>query len=134
MHGTLDAHHIHYVHLPALGGLRQAAKSSMTNDNTAWENSSFRNYADYAETESFCFGLEELIALAQTSRTCYMCAEAVWWHCHRRIITDYILRRGWNVRHIMGQGKIEIGEINQSAVVHPDGRITYPTAQGSLDL
>jgi uncharacterized protein (DUF488 family) len=132
--GTLGEHHIRYMHLPALGGLRHSTKSSLNDHNTAWENSSFRNYADYAETESFRLGLEKLIALAETSRTCYMCAEAVWWRCHRRIITDYLLARGWNVRHIMGPGKIEVGVLNQSAIVHADGRVTYPAAQGNLNL
>jgi uncharacterized protein (DUF488 family) len=63
-----------------------------------------------------------------------MCAEAVWWRCHRRIITDYLLARGWNVRHIMGAGKIDNAEINESAIVHADERITYPASQGSLNL
>ncbi len=63
-----------------------------------------------------------------------MCAEAVWWRCHRRIITDYLLAHGWNVRHIMGAGKIDNAEINESAIIHADGRITYPASQGSLNL
>lgn len=123
---------ITYTHLASLGGRRN--KSKTISDNTAWENASFRNYADYAETEPFRSGLEELISLAMEKRTCYMCAEAVWWRCHRRIITDYLIARGWNVRHIMGAGKIDNAKINESAIVHADDRITYPASQESLSL
>ena len=88
---SLLQHEINYIHLPSLGGLRGKRKNSLPSHNSAWENASFRNYADYAETEAFRNGLNELIELARQSRTCYMCAEAVWWRCHRRIITDYML-------------------------------------------
>jgi uncharacterized protein (DUF488 family) len=129
---SLKHHEISYLHLAKLGGRR--GKMSKSSHNTAWEHSSFRNYADYAETEPFREGLEELIALACKSRTCYMCSEAVWWRCHRRIITDYMLARGWNVRHIMAPGKVQEAEMNENAVVNEDGRITYPAAQGNLNL
>ncbi len=129
---SLKHHGITYLHLAKLGGRR--GKTSKFSHNTAWEHSSFRNYADYAETEPFREGLEELIALARKSRTCYMCSEAVWWRCHRRIITDYLLARGWNVHHIMAPGKVQDAEMNENAVVQEDGRIIYPAAQGSLKL
>ncbi|HEX5315448.1 MAG TPA: DUF488 domain-containing protein, partial [Candidatus Kapabacteria bacterium] len=74
------------------------------------------------------------IALARKSRTCYMCSEAVWWRCHRRIITDYLLAGGWNVRHIMAPGKVQEAEMNENAVLQKDGRIIYPAAQRSLEL
>ena len=131
---TLGTHGIGYVHLPALGGLRNKGTHSVASKNTAWENASFRNYADYADMEPFRVGLEELMSLAKERHTCYMCAEAVWWRCHRRIITDYLIARGWNVRHIMGAGKIDNAKINESAIVHADGRITYPASQESLNL
>ena len=123
---------IAYTHLAALGGRR--GRSNKNSHNTAWEHSSFRNYADYAETESFQKGLEELISLAREKRTCYMCAEAVWWRCHRRIITDYMLARGWRVRHIMAPGKVQEAEMNENAIVQEDGRIVYPASQRSLNL
>ncbi len=129
---AIKRHGIAYIHLAALGGRR--GKSNSNSHNTAWEHSSFRNYADYAETEDFQKGLEELISLAREKRACYMCAEAVWWRCHRRIITDYLLARGWKVRHIMAPGKLQEAEMNEDARIQPDGRITYPAAQGNLAL
>ena len=129
---SLTQHGITYTHVASLGGRR--GKPNVHSPNTAWEHSSFRNYADYAETEPFRAGLEELISLARKTRTCYMCAEAVWWRCHRRIITDYLLARGWNVLHIMAPGKTQDAEMNENAVVHEDGSITYPASQQSLNL
>lgn len=129
---SLQHHGISYLHLAKLGGRRGTASKS--SHNTAWEHSSFRNYADYAETEPFREGLEEMIALARESRTAYMCSEAVWWRCHRRIITDYLLARGWKVRHIMAPGKVQDAEMNENAVVGEDGNIAYPAAQGNLNL
>ncbi len=129
---SLTQNGIAYTHIVSLGGRR--GTSNIHSRNTAWEHSSFRNYADYAETEPFRAGLEELMALAKEKRTAYMCAEAVWWRCHRRIITDYLLARGWNVVHIMGQDKTQEAEMNENAVVHEDGGITYPASQQSLSL
>ncbi len=131
---TLKAHSIEYIHLPTLGGLRGKKKESAPSHNTAWENSSFLNYADYAETEPFRAGLRELSLIANEKRTAYMCAEAVWWRCHRRIITDYLLSQGWDVQHVMGHGKTDEAEINANAVVQEDGRITYPGEQAELDF
>lgn len=85
---------IGYRHLPALGGLRHRSKSAMPFPNTLWRNASFRNYADYAETDAFRLGLEELKALGRDKCCGIMCAEAVWWRCHRRIIADYLLASG----------------------------------------
>ena len=132
LHQSLKHYSVEYKHLAALGGRR--GRSNKTSHNTAWEHVSFRNYADYAETEPFREGLEELILLAREKRTAYMCSEAVWWRCHRRIITDYLLARGWTVRHIMAPGKVQEAEMNDNAVVSDAGTISYPAAQGSLNL
>jgi uncharacterized protein (DUF488 family) len=132
--GTLKRCGIDYLHMPSLGGLRNHLKGAPASHNTAWENASFRNYADYAETEAFREGLEELIAHARKQRTCYMCSEAVWWRCHRRIITDYMLARGMKVLHIMAPGKVTEAEMNENAVLHEDGTITYPGDQQELEL
>lgn len=130
---TSLAHHgIAYTHIAPLGGRR--GTSNANSHNTAWEHSSFRSYADYAETEPFRAGLEELISLAKEKRTAYMCAEALWWRCHRRIITDYLLARGWHVKHIMANGKTQEAELNENAVIHKNGTITYPAAQQGLEL
>ena len=131
---TLKKYGIDYLHMPTLGGLRSRPKGAPPSHNTAWENASFRNYADYAETEAFREGLNELIAHARKQRTCYMCAEAVWWRCHRRIITDYMLARGMKVMHIMALGKVTEAEMNDDAAQHKDGTITYPGDQQELEL
>jgi uncharacterized protein (DUF488 family) len=123
---------IEYIHLPLLGGRRGKQKHISEPHNTAWEKSAFRNYADYAETEDFRNGLDELIALARDKRTAYQCSEAVWWRCHRRIISDYMIARGFAVRHIIAPGKVTDAEMNEDAVVQEDGRITYPGNEPTL--
>jgi uncharacterized protein (DUF488 family) len=87
-----------YVHARALGGLRKAAKDSL---NLGWKNASFRGYADYMQTPEFWSALEELMAMGKKTSTAIMCAEAVPWRCHRSLIADALLTRGWIVRHIM---------------------------------
>ena len=92
---------IGYVHLPALGGLRHRRKPAMPSPNALWQNASFRNYADYAGTEAFRVGVEELEALARDKRCAIMCAEAVWWRCHRQSspitcwLTGFPWRTSW---------------------------------------
>ena len=132
LQASLHHYDIDYIQIAALGGRR--GRSNKNSHNTAWEHSSFRNYADYAETEPFREGLAALTELARKKRTAYMCAEAVWWRCHRRIITDYLLSEGWKVRHIMAPGKTTVAEMNEMARPQKDGRIIYPAAQASLEL
>jgi uncharacterized protein (DUF488 family) len=123
---TLAAVEIGYVHLSALGGLRHRCKTATTSPNALWQNTSFRNYADYAGTEAFRVGLEELEVLASTKRCAIMCAETLWWRCHRRIIADYLLTHGIPVAHIMGPGKIVAAKVTPGAEKLPDGRLVYP--------
>lgn len=123
---------IDYVHLPKLGGRR--GRSNLNSPNTFWEHSSFRNYADYAMTEPFREGLGELSDHAKEKRTAYMCSEAVWWRCHRRIVTDFLLSGGWNVFHIMSSGKTTEAEMNDHASVQEDGTILYIADQQQLGL
>ena len=101
---SLEAAGIEYVHKPQLGGRRPARKDST---NLAWRNESFRGYADYMETESFRQAIEDLLGLAREHRTAVMCAEAVWWRCHRALISDYLKARGIIVTHILAAGKSE---------------------------
>jgi uncharacterized protein (DUF488 family) len=89
---------IRYTHLPDLGGRRHSRKNS---PNTGWRNASFRSYADYMQTPEFRDGLQQLNAIRKKHRTCIMCAEAVWWRCHRRMIADAELAQKIPVRHIM---------------------------------
>ena len=98
--------------------------------NGFWENQSFHNYADYALSGEFERGLDRLTSLAAKRPTAIMCAEAVWWRCHRRIIADYLLIRGWEVIHLMGEGRIEPAKLTPGAREH-DGQIVYP-AEGTV--
>ena len=116
---------IGYTHLAALGGLRHHPKGAPPSPNTLWRNDAFRNYADYAMTPPFRVGLDELCGLAAEESCAIMCAEAVWWRCHRRIIADYLLARGVGVTHIMGPGKIEPATLTPGAYSLPDGTIRY---------
>ena len=93
---------IDYQHFPELGGRRRARPDSQ---NLAWRNESFRGYADYMETEDFRRGITRLLDAARTRRTAIMCSEAVWWRCHRSLISDYLKAKGIEVNHIMGAGK-----------------------------
>lgn len=98
---ALGERQIGYRHIPALGGLRGRPPGHQVSPNMLWRNKSFRNYADYALTPPFKGGLAELI-LQGRERTCaIMCAEVVWWRCHRRIIADYLLADGAAVFHIL---------------------------------
>lgn len=125
---SLAAAGIAYRHLAALGGLRHHPKGAPQSPNTLWRNEPFRNYADYAMTEAFERGLEELCALAEQRCCAIMCAEAVWWRCHRRIVSDYLLQRGHAVLHIMGPGKTEPARLTPGAEPSADGTILYAKA------
>jgi uncharacterized protein (DUF488 family) len=123
---------IGYRPLPELGGLRKPRQDGRPSPNGFWENENFKNYADYAETPPFKAGLGELRALGRAHACAIMCAEALWWQCHRRIIADYLIAAGETVTHIMGDGKLEPARMTEAAVVGPDGVIAYPPAQPSL--
>ena len=116
---------IGYRHLTALGGRRHRRKGEPPSKNTFWENAAFRSYADYTATSEFRAGLDELETLGRKHRCAIMCAEAVWWRCHRRIITDYLLTERIPVAHIMGPGKIEPAKRNPAARKR-GGVLIYP--------
>ncbi len=122
----LAAEAIGYRWLPALGGRRHRPKGAPPSANTFWRVISFRNYADYAETDAFRTALDELLALARHHRCAIMCAEAVWWRCHRRIIADHLLVRSIPVAHIMGLGQVTPASLTTGAVVMADGTLRYP--------
>jgi uncharacterized protein (DUF488 family) len=119
---------IAYRHLPALGGLRHRAKGAMPSTNTLWRVAAFRNYADYAATDAFRMGLDELRALARDNCCAIMCAEAVWWRCHRRIIADYLLAEGIPVAHIMGVNTIDPAKLMPGVRSLPGRTLVYPAA------
>jgi uncharacterized protein (DUF488 family) len=124
----LNAWRIGYRHLRALGGLRGHRKDQGPSQNTYWENLSFRNYADYTAATAFRAGLVELRDLGRSQICAVMCAEAVWWRCHRRIIADYLISDGARVFHIMAPGKVEPASLNPAAVQQHDGTLIYPAA------
>jgi len=101
---SLPENNIKYIHLRELGGRRKVRPDSV---NTGWRVAAFRGYADYMETDAFKIAIKELEALALKERTAYMCSEAVWWRCHRSLVSDYLKMQGWTVMHIMGIGKME---------------------------
>ena len=127
--GTLAAFEIAYEHAAALGGLRAKARSLPADINGLWTNESFHNYADYALSEPFRAGLKRLLEEASRRRCAIMCAEAVWWRCHRRIVADYLIAAGRSVLHIMGKGHMEPAHLTRGAVVRDDGTIVYPVAE-----
>ena len=99
---SLPENNIEYVHMKDLGGRRRTTADS---HNTAWRLPAFRGYADYMETDAFKVAIKELESLGAKKRVAYMCAEAVWWSCHRSLVSDYLKNQGWNVMHIMAVGK-----------------------------
>jgi uncharacterized protein (DUF488 family) len=126
--GALAAFGIAYEHVAALGGRRGKARASSPDVNGYWTNESFHNYADYALTAPFQAGLRRLIDEGQKRRCAMMCAEAVWWRCHRRIVADYLIASGEIVFHIMGEGRLEQARLTPGAVIQPSGTIVYPGA------
>jgi len=123
---TLADFQIGYEHLAALGGLRGHKRDVSPAVNAFWQNQSFHNYADYAMTEQFRAGLDSLRYLGHQSPSAIMCAEAVWWQCHRRIIADYLMAADEIVFHIMGADRDERAEMTEGAKREPDGILTYP--------
>ena len=124
--GSLADYQIGYEHVAELGGLRSRQRLVEPSPNGFWENDSFRNYADYALTEAFRSGLGHLRELGAQRRTVIMCAEAVWWRCHRRIIADYLLAAGEAVFHILGPDKIEEARMTPTARLIPGQGVIYP--------
>ena len=138
---SLTAHGIRYEHFPELGGKR---KSKPDSRNTAWRNASFRGYADYMETEQSQKGIERLLGLAAQGaaawaaaevrhdgweavtpwRTAIMCAEAVWWRCHRSLISDYLKAHGVEVLHILAANKVEPHPYTSAARI-VNGKLSY---------
>jgi uncharacterized protein (DUF488 family) len=122
---SLAAAGISYRHEPALGGRRGRRRDGVPSPHTLWREEAFANYADYAETPEFRAALQRVLELAHERRPAVMCAEAVWWRCHRRIIADYLIAAGAAVAHILAPGKIEPARLTPGATVRPDGTVLY---------
>ena len=122
---------VEYLWLRALGGRRHEVRAD--SPHVAWQHPAFRSYADYADSAEFQRGLEELMAAAQRARCAFMCSEGLWWRCHRRLISDRLLLAGWQVRHILPDGKLTLHSLPHFATVVA-GRILYnkPLARDDL--
>jgi uncharacterized protein (DUF488 family) len=122
LENSLPENGIKYIHFKELGGRRKVKPDSI---NEGWHLAAFRGYADYMQTDSFKKAIRELERLASEERVAFMCAESLWWRCHRSLVSDFLKLRGWSVMHIMGIGK---------AVEHPytspakilNGELSYP--------
>lgn len=112
---------VEYIHLKQLGGRRRTRPDSK---NTAWRSAAFRGYADYMETDEFKVGIADLLELANENRVAIMCSEAVWWRCHRSMISDYLKAAGNTVLHILGSGKVEEHPYTSAASIR-EGVLSY---------
>lgn len=118
---TMEEARIHYLHMMDLGGRRKVKKDSKNN---RWRNDSFKGYADYMETASFEKAIIKLEQIAIKQTTAYMCSEAVWWKCHRSMVSDYLKTKNWTVLHIMAVGKIQEHHYTEPARI-VDGNLVY---------
>ena len=121
---------INYIHIKELGGRRKVNPQST---NTAWKNKSFRGYADFMATDEFKKGIEILTSTAGVSKTAFMCSEAVWWRCHRSMISDYLKSAGWKVIHILDKNKSEEHPYTKPAKII-NGKLVYGAEDDSLNL
>ena len=120
---------VEYRWLKRLGGRRHSKRAD--SPHVAWTVAAFRSYADYTESAEFAQGLDELLAIAAGARTAIMCSEGLWWQCHRRIISDQMTVREWDVKHIMPDGKLTAHRLPDFASVI-EGRIIYDGGQPPL--
>jgi uncharacterized protein (DUF488 family) len=125
---SLSAFGVGYEHIAELGGLRGQQRAVPQTTNGFWQNRSFHNYADYAMGEDFRAGLRRLRKLGHSQRCVIMCAETLWWRCHRRIITDHLIAAGEVVFHIIGPNQIRQAQMTPAAKVEPTGIVTYRAA------
>lgn len=123
---------IGYQHVAALGGRRGRAHDVLPSVNAFWNNDSFHNYADYAMGQAFGEGLALLTETGRSQRCAIMCAETLWWRCHRRIIADYLLAAGATVFHLLGPGHVEPARMTEAARRDPSGSLAYPKPAADL--
>lgn len=122
----LRQNQIEYLHIRELGGRRKVRPDSL---NLAWRNLSFRAYADYMETPEFAAGIERLTEWASRARTAYMCSEAVWWRCHRSMISDYLKSKDWTVLHILDESPAKEHPYTSAAQIR-NGELSYKALLG----
>jgi uncharacterized protein (DUF488 family) len=122
---ALAAAGIAYEHAPALGGRRKKSQTVPPDVNSGWTHSAFHNYADHAWTDAFQEALEQFLEVASREPSALMCSEAVWWRCHRRIVTDYILARKIPVIHLLTPQRSEPARLTPFAEIQAKDRIAY---------
>ncbi len=123
---ALSEFEIGYEHIAELGGRRGRKRDVPADVNSFWENQSFHNYADYAMSDEFRSGMARLRELGHGAISAIMCAEAVWWRCHRRIIADYLIAAGETVFHILAANQIAPASLTPRAVLTAGGTLSYP--------
>ena len=126
---ALGASGVAYQHIAELGGLRGKSRDLPPSTNAFWRNEKLHNYADYAMGHHFHDGLSQLKQMGTTRRCAVMCAETVWWRCHRRIIADYLLMDGERVFHILGPGQVKQAHMTPAARLYSSGILAYPAVQ-----
>jgi uncharacterized protein (DUF488 family) len=131
---SLAEFQIGYEHIAPLGGLRGRDRHVPRDVNAFWRNESFHNYADYAMGSDFRVGLDRVIEHGRNQRCALMCAEVLWWRCHRRIIADYLLAGGEHVFHLMCPGQVQPARITAFACRAASGVVTYPATRPAHGL
>lgn len=129
---SLEEAGIDYRHMEVLGGRR--GKPAPDSPNDGWRSDGFQAYADYLDTSDAQQSIDELMTLAEAYTTALMCAEAVWWRCHRQLIADALVARNVNVCHILGPDNLDEHDLNDMARILDDGRIIYPDPSGQREL
>lgn len=124
----LEREGIRYVWLEALGGRRHTGKNNKS-PNVGLKSPGLRNYADHTATEEFLTAVRGLVSTAAAMRTAVMCAEKLYWKCHRRILSDYLIAQGVQVEHIVQCGKLQPHRLSQGAVITADAGVVYPAAK-----
>jgi uncharacterized protein (DUF488 family) len=119
----LAAEGVQYRHFKDLGGLRKPRADSV---NGAWKNQAFRGYADHMETAEFAASVDELLAFGAGGRVAVMCAEAVWWRCHRMLLSDALVARAIDVQHILGAASVQPHRLTPFAQIQDGGHVRYP--------
>ena len=140
---TLPQAGIEYIWLENLGGRRSAEGETSPNGrsgpdivnslNTGLKHPAFRNYADYMQTELFHLVVNQLLSIASTKPTVVMCAEKLFWKCHRRLLCDYLVSHGCLIEHIIESGRLQPHELSAGAVITSDLRVIYPSARPDFD-
>ncbi len=126
---AVEAVGIEYHWFEDLGGFRRSAAAD--SPNSGLRHPAFRAYADYMQTPEFQVAAERLMRLAEAKTTAYMCAELLYWHCHRMLLSDYFTANGWQVIHILGHEKTKVHAVTAGAVVEA-GQLAYPPVEGEL--